>query len=194
MEGPRLEGHCTEGAALSARSRRKDLVLARATARGAEAETGIFLQRMECIPRMLGSLNQRHGLELHDEQLRDAAQETILRVWGRLFEFDGRSTLESWVHSFCQRVLQEQFRTANRPVPEPVERRAGLTEGVTKTLVQAVRSLPREEAEVIHLKHFDGRTFREMGTQLGSPASTLKARYYRGLERLRTRLPDLLED
>jgi DNA-directed RNA polymerase specialized sigma24 family protein len=46
---------------------------------------------------------------------------------------------------------------------------------------------------VIRLKHFEGRTFREIGEVLEIPANTAKTHYYRGLEWLRRRLRTLRE-
>ena len=43
---------------------------------------------------------------------------------------------------------------------------------------------------MIHLKHFQGRTFVEIAGDLGVPESTVKERYYRGIEELRPLLRD----
>jgi len=48
-----------------------------------------------------------------------------------------------------------------------------------------LRRIGREEAQVIRLKHFEGRTFIEIGRSLGISPNTAKARYYRGINELR---------
>lgn len=52
-------------------------------------------------------------------------------------------------------------------------------------LEQALRDLPAEQREVLHLKVHEQRTFQQIGEQLGIPLNTAASRYRYAIERLR---------
>jgi RNA polymerase sigma-70 factor (ECF subfamily) len=52
----------------------------------------------------------------------------------------------------------------------------------------AMRTLPAEQREVLHLKVFDGLTFQEIAVQLGESINTVASRYRYAIEKLRQRL------
>jgi RNA polymerase sigma-70 factor (ECF subfamily) len=49
----------------------------------------------------------------------------------------------------------------------------------------AIRALPPEQREVIHLHVFEGLTFKEVALATGEPANTVASRYRYALEKLR---------
>ena len=52
----------------------------------------------------------------------------------------------------------------------------------------AIRALPPEQREVIHLHVFEGLTFKEVALATGEPANTVASRYRYALEKLRLSL------
>ena len=52
-------------------------------------------------------------------------------------------------------------------------------------LEQALRSLPPEQREVIHLHVYEGMTFKEIATTAGESINTIAARYRYALEKMR---------
>ncbi|MCK6445803.1 MAG: sigma-70 family RNA polymerase sigma factor [Planctomycetes bacterium] len=168
--------------ALLARVRRGDAIAVEA-----------FVQRMACVPLILAAQNARLGKVLGPAQLDDAAQEVLTLIWTRLETFEGRSTLETWVYRFCVNTLMNAVRRERRS-----RRNEELSEeAADPTLVDAetrytrydhlylgIAKLPAEERVCIHLKHFEERTFDEIGARLGISPNTAKTQYYRGLRRL----------
>jgi RNA polymerase sigma-70 factor, ECF subfamily len=55
-------------------------------------------------------------------------------------------------------------------------------------LEQALRELPPEQREVIHLKMFEGLTFQEIADVTNESINTIASRYRYGLEKLRAHL------
>ena len=49
----------------------------------------------------------------------------------------------------------------------------------------AIRALPPEQREVIHLHVFEGLTFKEVALATGEPPNTVASRYRYALEKLR---------
>jgi RNA polymerase sigma-70 factor (ECF subfamily) len=52
----------------------------------------------------------------------------------------------------------------------------------------AMRTLPAEQREVLHLKVFEGFTFQEIAAQLGESINTVASRYRYAIEKLRALL------
>ena len=66
--------------------------------------------RLTCIPRMLGRRNADFGGPLDADELRDLAQETIIAIWRKLEQYDGRASLETWAYRFCMYELLHRLR------------------------------------------------------------------------------------
>ena len=52
----------------------------------------------------------------------------------------------------------------------------------------AIRDLPPDQREVLHLHVFEGRTFREIAEAIGEPLNTIASRYRYALDKLRATL------
>jgi RNA polymerase sigma factor (sigma-70 family) len=172
----------------------EDLALVRTILHGRREELGRFADHLRCIPRMLLYFEQKNGGLLGRDALADLAQDVAVRVWGKLGDFEGLSSLEGWVHGFCVREYWNAIRRVQRQRHEARGvARLGVDAGrvadpdpwAFEELHDGLLRIGREEANVIRLKHFEERTFEEIGSALGIPANTAKTRYYRGLCELR---------
>jgi RNA polymerase sigma-70 factor (ECF subfamily) len=159
-----------------------------------------FIERVRCAPRFLHAINERAGAPLSDAEIADLTQDVLLLIWEKLSTFEGRATLETWTWRFCwlesrnriRRVLRNRRTsqsTSLDDVPAP-EARNSIHEDA---LAVGLEELGPPRSEVIRLKHFEERTFVEIGEILGIPVNTAKTHYYRGLEWLRQRLRSLGE-
>lgn len=163
--------------------------------RGKGKALAVLADRMRCIPRALQLIDARHGRQLDAHDLADLAQDVLMVTWTKLREFEGLSTLEGWVWGICvyryRNALRQRER--QRQTPAVLSSRGLVTESSTKDadplafedVHQALERLGADEARVIQLKHFEERTFEEIGELLSISSNTVKARYYRGLEKLR---------
>lgn len=156
------------------------------------------LVRLECVPRILKSLNRRLEVPLQLSDLDDAAQETLITVWNRLPDFAGRAQLESWVYRFCFLTLMNHMRRSRkrrdseRSLVEStlpgVESRAeqGLLE--CEAVEFGFNQLGPEEADAVRLRYYEELSFREMAERLGVSPNTAKSHLRRGLDRFRSLL------
>jgi RNA polymerase sigma-70 factor, ECF subfamily len=82
------------------------------------------------------------------------------------------------------RGLRKQSEVGDeRALIEPVVDSASREERIA--LEHAIRELPPEQREVIHLRVFEGLTFQEIATDLEASINTVAARYRYALTRLR---------
>ncbi len=173
----------------------RDLEFARRVVAREPAALQLLEQRLACLPAMVRFQNQRLGGALDALEIEDVVRETTLALWSKLPTFEGRSTLETWAFRFAMlEVLKALQARARRPdfLEEPEQRADHRVEDVPEALpfdtveLQAgLQSLSSEAAEVIRLRHWEELPFERIVERTGVPLNTVKARYYRGLARLK---------
>jgi RNA polymerase sigma-70 factor (ECF subfamily) len=187
------------------RQHQHDLSLVRSVLASDPRAREEFAARMDYVGRLLAVLNRRHGRPLKEDELADLAQETLLVVWRKLPEFEGRSRLETWIYRCTSLEFLAALRArARRPQPldglaevEPLRGAGAEAGGVVAEaaagdepppLRRFLGHLSVREAEVVRLRHLETLSFREIGAGLGISPSSAKTHYYRGLEKLRALL------
>jgi len=153
-----------------------------------------LIARLECIPLILQARNNRLGAPFTDEDLRDIVQETTAVVWKRLRTFQGKSSLESWIYSYCMHQVMNAIRSKSRQ-PKLAEDEALERPSVEPSpasgaveyehVYVCLSLLEHTQATVIRLKHFGQLTFDEIASSLSMSPNSAKTMYYRGLGRLR---------
>jgi RNA polymerase sigma-70 factor (ECF subfamily) len=151
--------------------------------------------RLACLPAMVRYQHQRLGGTLNAFELEDVVRETTLALWTKLPTFEGRSTLETWAFRFVMleilKALQARARRASN-LESPEERADHRNEEELEKLPydaaelkSALETLSPEAALVIRMRHWDEHSFEKIAERTGLPLNTIKARYYRGLARLK---------
>lgn len=203
MSETRMTEPLRDDAKERAEAHQADLALVEAVLRRDPKALDVLIERLSCVPRILHTLNERAGRVLSAADLSDLSQDVLILIWEKLKTFEGRATLETWTYRFCWLESRNRFRRVYRgkekatgssdtfleevPAPEV----APLAEH--EAIEIGLRELGPPGSEVIRLKHFEERTFPEIGDLLGIPTNTAKTHYYRGLEWLRQRLRSLGE-
>lgn len=154
-----------------------------------------FVARMRCVPRILASLNARHGRALDDETLTDLAQDTVVIVWRKLAEYRDPGPLEAWVYGIAylefRNACRRWARSRKRHVPLSDVRDVGSTqesepeEPGSNDIELALGRLDPEDSSIIRLRHDHDLSFDAIGQQLGMPMNTAKTRYHRSVQALR---------
>ena len=149
-----------------------------------------LLERLRCVPRMLAAKNARMGRVLDDVELEDLAQETLVSIWRKREQYEGRSSIETWVYTFCYHHLMNRVRRlGHRPRTVTLEEAQEVAAEESRDygfVYQALTDLGSPEEDVVRMKHFDQLTFNQIGAALGISPNTAKSRYYQGIEKLRT--------
>jgi RNA polymerase sigma-70 factor (ECF subfamily) len=124
----------------------------------------------------------------HRETAEDLAQETFLQAWRHLDQFQGRSSLQFWLHRIARReflraVRDQRAATSLEAVAEVAAPDGGgwTDEAELRMLLCA---LPEAEREVVILHDLVGYSSTEIARIVRAPASTIRTR----LGAARTRL------
>ncbi len=141
------------------------------------------------------------------EDAADVTQETFLRAYKSIRRFRLEARFSTWLYRIatnqCLTRLERGSRANQESLEQLQENRSMVpvalqSEGDQEASLfaqerqrhirEAVMSLPIEQRLTIELKFFQERTFEETADILGASPSTIKSRFYVGLEALKKRL------
>jgi RNA polymerase sigma factor (sigma-70 family) len=128
------------------------------------------------------------------EDAEDALQETFLRAWRSMDQFEGRGSLRSWLYMIATNVSLDQMRRRDRaPIPtgeagapspeDDVERR----ESLQRVIAAAVRLTDRQRAVFAH-RYLAGLSAQETAEALGVTLATVNSALQRARSGLRKAL------
>ena len=124
-----------------------------------------------------------------------SAEDAIQQVFALLLRHSGSIENETHylrraVRNECYSMLRGRVRRKeepSRPLLEPVASE-GVSQAERLALEGAIRQLPPEQREVVHLHVFEGWTFQEVADACGESINTVASRYRYALARLRNAL------
>jgi RNA polymerase sigma-70 factor, ECF subfamily len=130
----------------------------------------------------------------------DLLQETFLRVFRALPEFEGRARLSTWICTIAQRVALDEVRRqrrAPRTVSDEQMPEASADTDIESELAgEESDALVRRELAALPDRYrlpliyatIDGLDYDTIGGMLGMPVGTIKTNVFRGKKLLRERL------
>jgi RNA polymerase sigma-70 factor (ECF subfamily) len=156
-----------------------------------EAQKTLYERTSDSVYRMLLRMtgNKDDAFEL--------AQETYLRVFKHIRQFDGASSVTTWI---CRIAINEARQFLRRR--KRYDKKLTQIEAPTETdhphqasdarldVEQALASLPEQERVMLVLRYFDGMSYAEMAEVLEKPPGTIAS----GLNRAREHLRGYLEE
>jgi RNA polymerase sigma-70 factor (ECF subfamily) len=130
---------------------------------------------------------RHHGVR--EDQIEDASQEVFLVVFRRLAEFEGRSSLRTWIYGICrhvawavQRKASERREVATGAPPDNIAPPSQDTELWVKQahvqLQAALETLGEEQRTVFVLYEIEELSIEEIAQAVGARASTCYSRLY----------------
>jgi RNA polymerase sigma-70 factor, ECF subfamily len=160
----------------------------------------MFNRPREAASARAGRLYDELGVGLHRYAvtlLADAAaaEDAIQQVFAALLRNNGPIDNEAHylrraVRNECYSMLRGRARRSEEPARPMLEAVApGAVDHAERLALEgAIRQLPPEQREVVHLHVFEGWTFQEMADTSGESINTIASRYRYALERLRDTL------
>ncbi|HJU57579.1 MAG TPA: sigma-70 family RNA polymerase sigma factor [Actinomycetota bacterium] len=162
------------------------------------------------IHRRYGGL-ARHvcGRFLSSQQdVDDALQETMIRVFQGLYRFNGRYALQPWIARIAKNVSLDMLRgQARRPqahdsaptgdeLPKPGDEADEIVERLVQrdTVLSVLSDLPEAHRRALMLRELDGRSHREIAHELEISTSQAKALIHRAKGSFRKRWLEKVAD
>ena len=128
---------------------------------------------------------------------REAAEDVVHQVFLALIERqvrmeDEERYLRRAVRNACYSALRRRVRRTHAAAHDWLESVEAHGPAVAPedriALAAAIRQLPMDQREVLHLHAFEGRTFRDIAETTGESANTVASRYRYALEKLKALL------
>ena len=156
-------------------------------------------------PRVLGLCRKLLG---DAELAHDAAQETFVRAYRKLYLYDPTRRFSAWLLTVTARLcvsLGQRRERQPEPWQELGEADADLSDSapgpsdaaerteLSARVGEAVRSLPDLYQPVCLLRHVEGLGYQEIADLTGLPIGTVKIHLFRAKKHLREKLADLVE-
>ncbi len=136
----------------------------------------------------------------------ELTQEVMLLVWRKAERFDPRqATASTWIFTIARNKRIDRFRRERQadidfedpifiPEPEtPPDRSLELAQQA-RTIAAAVQALPEEQAALLKMAFYDGKSHSVIAAEIGLPLGTVKSRLRLALGRLRGRIEPPEED
>ena len=126
----------------------------------------------------------------------DVAQETFLRAWNHLKQFDSARALRPWLLSIAANLSRNRRRSAgrylaaltrafrNEPASANIEEKSAQHMDAND-LWKAVQSLSTPDQQIVYLRYFIDLSVAETAEVLQVAEGTVKSRLSRALEKLR---------
>jgi RNA polymerase sigma-70 factor (ECF subfamily) len=161
------------------------------------ADFASFRSLFEAHSAFVWRVLSRHGVRQAD--LEDACQDVFLVVHARLADFEGRSSLRTWIYGIAVRVALAARRKAARrheqfdaePVEvrvEPEQLESALRCETVHLIAAALGALSEEKREVFALYELEGMTMAEVASTLGIPENPALYRLYAARDEIRAAL------
>lgn len=151
-----------------------------------------------------------HRYERDAQRAEDLAQETFLKAWRALDQFDGRAPFEHWISRIAVRTALDHLRREKRRrneigLPELGEDALDwLQSGDEKNeldardaaeiLELAMRELSPADRVVITLQEIEGRSVKEIAAAMGVSGVAVRVRALRARLKLKRALENLTKD
>ena len=151
-----------------------------------------------------------HRYERDTHKVQDLAQETFVKVWRALDQFDGRAPFDHWLSRIAVRVALDHLRREKRRQNE-----VGLPElgddaldwlrsgdekneldsrAAAELLDLAMRELSPLDRVVITMQEMEGRSVKEICEATGASGVAVRVRALRARGKLRRALERLMKD
>jgi len=184
---------------------------AAAVARACAGDTEAFRVLVDRYSRKIFRLAYR--MTRNEQDAEDVVQETFLRAYRRLKQFESRSSFGTWIFRIAVNSALDVTRKAGRqerveqrelgleagaeklsqlPTPEPPPDRLLLSSELRHKVESVLASLSPRVRTAFVLRHYEGMPIEEIGSLLGLKGSATKNSIYRAVQKLRKEVEPLV--
>ncbi len=126
----------------------------------------------------------------------DVVQETILKAWRNLADFDAERPIRPWLCRICANCCVDVVRDRKRDgqslddqgtqIADPLELEATATSQIQHgAVISAIERLPDRYRQIVFMRHFRHMDVGEIAEALNKPEGTIKSWLFRARSLLR---------
>lgn len=149
----------------------------------------------------------------HEQDAEDVVQETFLRAYKQLKNYEARSSFATWLYRIASNYSLDLIRSRKRhqdrrevnmnheeqidimqsiPGTSPTPERIVFSAQVKDRVNAALDDLSPQERHAFVLRHFEGMSIEEIGASLGTGTNATKHSIFRAVQKLRRSLEPLV--
>ncbi len=121
-------------------------------------------------------------------------QETMLAVWNKAHLYNpAKAAASTWIFTLARNQSIDWMRRQKYPEYELEDWHVGEDEGdageqsvLADRMADAIKTLPENQAQVIHMSFFEGRSHQEIADRIGIPLGSVKSRLRLAADKLKT--------
>ena len=147
--------------------------------------------------RFVISVALRHSVSPHDAE--DAAQEVFLRVATKLGEFQGNSSLQTWLYRITVNICTSMHRKRkftsffgfgeaegelDVPSTSPAPSHSAEHNEFDAYMKRVLATLPPKQRETFCMRHYDELSYEEISEITGTSEGALKANYHWAVKKI----------
>lgn len=137
------------------------------------------------------------------EEAEDVVQETLMKVWDRRADWSAIDSMEAFAMSVCRNLSLDLVRRKGRQaasiddggVREPQSDTDPYRQADQSNRVRIVRrlvdALPEKQRTCIHLRDFEGKSYKEVAEVMGISESQVKVNIFRARQAIKTKFEQL---
>lgn len=133
-------------------------------------------------------------LGLTDATAEELMQETMLAVWNKAHLYNpSKAAASTWIFTLARNQSIDWMRRQKYPEYELEDWHMGEDEGdageqsvLSDRMAGAIKTLPENQAQVIHMSFFEGRSHQEIADRIGIPLGSVKSRLRLAADKLKT--------
>ena len=141
-----------------------------------------------------------YRMTFNQQDAEDTVQETFLRAYRQLRNFDGRSAFGTWLHRIAANCAIDLLRGRKKretdgvdllerqPAHDPSPERLSASSQVGRMLGPAMEELSAIERAAFVMRHYEGLSIDEIGRALGVQPNAAKHSVFRAVQKLRRAL------
>lgn len=138
----------------------------------------------------------------NDSDAEDVVQESFLRAYKQLHQFDREATFYTWLYRIAANYALDLIRVRKRQgtheqvdgetfqaaAGDPLPDRMAMGNELQRQLAAAMSDLTPQERTAFVLRHFEGQSIQEIGNALGTSGNATKQSIFRAVQKLRRSL------
>ena len=135
----------------------------------------------------------------NEQDAEDVVQETFLRAYRQLKNYQARSSFSTWLHRIAANYSLDLIRSRKRRQEDsdpmqtieegrPTPDRVAFSGQVKDRINLALDELSLQERTAFVLRHFEGQSIEEIGAVMGTGTNATKHSIFRAVQKLRRSL------